>query len=217
LATSSRASSRAGRPRRFDEDTERELLMEAAVEVMTRSDYLEVSVADVLAEAGVSTRSFYRHFESKESLFIAVMRRDADLVGQLLARVVANASSPRAAVEAWLDAYLACFYDPRRSRRTMLWGSAAAASPAVATAHAESRHNIVGPLVKALRAGRRSGDLCSPSPHRDAMTILALVAVAVGIPGHRRKRSAARDHVIRYAWPALGLPLPKRRSQAAAS
>jgi AcrR family transcriptional regulator len=85
---------RLGRPRRFDGDTERQLLMDAAIKVMTVDCYPEVVVADILAEAGVSACAFYRHFDSKEALFVAVMRRDAELVGQSLDRIVNDAADP---------------------------------------------------------------------------------------------------------------------------
>jgi AcrR family transcriptional regulator len=202
-------SPRLGRPRRFDGDTERGLLMDAAIEVMTSGNYLEVSVGDVLAAAGVSTRSFYRHFESKEVLLIAVMRRDAEAVGELLDRAVSEAHDPAAAVQAWLDNYLNCFYEPKRARRTTLYASPAAnSSPAVIAEHAALHQILARSLTKALRAGHRAGALHSPKPHDDAMTVLALVSVAVNQRGDvvmTRTRKAARDHVMRFAWPAIGL------------
>lgn len=201
-------SSGLGRPRRFDGDTERRLLMDAAINVMPGRDYLEVAVADVLAEAGLSTRAFYRHFESKEALLIALMRRDAESVGQSLDRAVDRATDPSLAVAEWLDGYLAVFYEPHRASRTTLYSSPGArASPAVVAEHAELRQIVVRSLVSALRAGHRVGALHSPAPHRDAMTVLALVGVAVGPPGGFRTRKGARTHVMRFAWPALGLPL----------
>jgi AcrR family transcriptional regulator len=215
-SASPRPSARLGRPRRFDGDTERKLLMDAAIKVMTKGDYLEVAIADVLAEAGLSTRSFYRHFESKEALLVALMRRDADKVGQSLDRVVADAPDPASAVTAWLDSYLAGFYEPKRARRTTLYSSPGArTSQAVNAAHAELQQVVVRSLVTALRAGHRSGALYSPDPQHDAMTVLALTNTAVGIAGLRRSRRAARDHIMRFAWPALGLTA--RSSQPTAS
>ena len=143
-----------GRPRRFDGETERNLLMDAAIEVMTGSDYLEISVGDVMAAAGVSTRSFYRHFESKDALLVAVMRRDAEAVGQLLDHAVSSAPNPAAAVQAWLDGYLGCFYEPKRARRIALYASPGAnASPAVVAEHEALHQILVRSLTKALRAG----------------------------------------------------------------
>ena len=164
-ASSPASTAGLGRPRRFDAETERRLLMDAAIRVMTGSDYLDVTVADVLAEAGLSTRSFYRHFETKEALLIALMGRDAAAVGHLLDRAVDRAGDPVGAVTAWLDGYLAVFYEPGRSRRTMLYASSGArVSPAIVAEQAELRQVVVRPLMRALRAGHRTGVLHSPAP-----------------------------------------------------
>ena len=91
-----------GRPRRFDDQTERRMLIEAAIRVMAADGSGSLSVGEVLSESGLSTRAFYRHFESKEMLLEALMLREAAAVGRSLARVVAEAPDPVAALEAWL-------------------------------------------------------------------------------------------------------------------
>jgi hypothetical protein len=73
--------------------------------------------------------------------------------------------------------------------------------------------NIMSSLVKALRAGHRSGQLRSPHPLSDAITVRALVAVVVDLSGRRRSRRAAREHVTHFTWPALALPLPHPQYQ----
>ncbi len=55
------ARASAGRPRRFEPADELRRLFDAALVVMQRNGYADVAVADILAEAGLSTRSFYRH------------------------------------------------------------------------------------------------------------------------------------------------------------
>jgi AcrR family transcriptional regulator len=66
LAGTGRALTSVGRPRRFEPQDELRLLFEATLAVMQRNGYADVAVADILAEAGMSTRSFYRHSESKD-------------------------------------------------------------------------------------------------------------------------------------------------------
>ena len=51
------------------------MLMDAAVRILAKSDLHEMFVVDVLSEAGLSTRSFYRHFESKDDLLRALVLR----------------------------------------------------------------------------------------------------------------------------------------------
>ena len=69
---------RAGRPRRFEAEDELRILFDAALVVMERNGYHDAAVADILAEADLSTRSFYRHFESKDQLLCALYRREAE-------------------------------------------------------------------------------------------------------------------------------------------
>ncbi|HUZ56880.1 MAG TPA: helix-turn-helix domain-containing protein [Streptosporangiaceae bacterium] len=58
----------AGRPRCFEPAGELRLPLDAMLRVMERHSYADAPVADILAEAGLSTRSFYRHFLSKDQL-----------------------------------------------------------------------------------------------------------------------------------------------------
>ncbi|MGH3169992.1 MAG: TetR/AcrR family transcriptional regulator [Trebonia sp.] len=51
----------------------RQAILRAARMVFTRDGFARANVADVAAEAGVSKRTLYKHYGSKESLFIAVV------------------------------------------------------------------------------------------------------------------------------------------------
>src|ERR1043165_7878251 len=73
-----REPDKVGRPRHLDDDTERRKIMDAAVQGIARNGYGQMSVGDVLAEAQLSTTSFYRHFHSKDALLAAVIRRDGE-------------------------------------------------------------------------------------------------------------------------------------------
>jgi AcrR family transcriptional regulator len=198
---------RVGRPRKFDSETERRMVMDAALRVMARSGYADTSVGEVLSEAGLSTRAFYRHFDSKQDLLVALMQRDTLAVGRSLEQAVKAAGEPVAAIGAWLDAYLDVFYEPRRAARVEFFSSSAmrAAYP-MGDAVREIRTIHCRPLIEALRAGHGEGSLVSPTPEADAYSLYALVGAAVDRrDGRFRDRAAAREHVMRFAWPALGL------------
>ena len=202
------ATPTVGRPRRFDDDTERRMLVEAAIRVMSRGDDASLALGDVLAEAGLSTRAFYRHFESKEALLEALMLREAAAVGRSLARAVAQAADPVAALEAWLERYLDVFYEPRRARRAAQLSSAAfrVSRPSAqmmmemrriscrATRRRAPRRTRGRPPLLADAGGRRVQHL--QPDHRE--------------PGRERRgrlRPDARGaHVQRFAWPTLRLP-----------
>ncbi|MGO8861872.1 MAG: TetR/AcrR family transcriptional regulator [Acidimicrobiales bacterium] len=196
-----------GRPRKFDDRTERRRLIEAAIRVMERNDYSEMSVGDVLAEAGLSTRAFYRHYDSKEALLETFLLDEAESVGQALGRVVAAADDPVSAVEAWLERFLDVFYEPRRARRAaMLAAAAARASGPSAEMMARMREIACRPLVEALREGHDAGVLRSPRPEADAYSIHSLVIASMDAADNGGvDRAGTKAHVMRYAWPALHL------------
>lgn len=196
-----------GRPRRFDDVTERGMLIDAAVRVMARDEDSAMSLNDVLAEAGLSTRAFYRHFDSKEALLETLVLREAEAVARSLTKVVRQAPGPVAAVEAWLDRFLDIFHEPRRAERAALVSSAVSlTSRPSAQLMAEMRRMSCAPLAEALRAGHADGSLHSPVPEADAYCIYELVATGrTGMDPSERTREVTRAHVLRFAWPALGL------------
>jgi AcrR family transcriptional regulator len=198
-----------GRPRRFDDKTERRMIMDAAIKVMARNGYAGMSVAEVLSEAGLSTRAFYRHFDSRETLLVALMRRESESVGRSLERAVALAPHPVAALEAWLECYLDVFYEPRRAARTALFASPAVrASYPLADELREQRRIFCRPLIEALRRAHEAGAVRSPTPEADAYSMFALVRAATDQHDPQfQDRMAVWAHIIRFAWPAFELPV----------
>jgi AcrR family transcriptional regulator len=66
-------------------------LLAAATEAFVRCGYAEVTVADVSAAAGLAKGTVYRHFTSKEEMFLAVVSAAVDAV---LAGFCAGAPEP---------------------------------------------------------------------------------------------------------------------------
>jgi AcrR family transcriptional regulator len=199
---------RPGRPRRFEPEIETQMILDAALAVMQRNGFEDVTVSDILEEAGLSTRSFYRSFESKDDLVRAMYRRDAEAAAQRLRRRVEAAGTPRAAVEAWVDEILSFGYSTAKSQRVVLMGSPAARR--VAHYEDESRHAaevLIAPLLEMLERGRADGSLPLAEPGVDAPTIYAMAMGLVqrASAGDRRlSRSEALGHCLRFCLPALG-------------
>jgi len=205
----STGSPRPGRRRHHEPDAEVRLILDAALVVMRRNGYAAASVADILDEAQLSTRAFYRHFDSKDALLRAMYRRDAGSVARQLRAATDAASDPVSALEAWIDGYLGVFFDPRKAQRSAVMtseGTRRAAGYHEEQERAEAE--LMAPLVDVLRDGMGAGVFCSTAPERDAATIYAVVT-STGTarrPGAGRfNLDAARAHVQRFCWPALGL------------
>jgi AcrR family transcriptional regulator len=192
-----------------DPGDERKLILDAALRVMRQNGYAAAQISDILGEAGLSTRAFYRHFESKDDLLLAVFRDNAESTSRQLSARVLAADTPRAQLEAWVDEILSLGYDRRRARRAALFASGAARRTAgYAEENRRAEQSLIDPLLDVLRAGVRSGDFPAADPDTDARTIHAVVwrfvvDAMAGAP--TATFEDARRHVQRFVLPALGV------------
>ncbi len=75
---------RHGLPRRFIVHNQRERMLLAVAEAVAEQGYVTTTVADIIARARLSRRTFYEHFADKEECFLAAYDT---VVEQLLAAV----------------------------------------------------------------------------------------------------------------------------------
>src|ERR1700730_7092723 len=100
--------------------TEKSNIMEAAYRCLMDSSGGAVSITDILTAAGLSTRAFYRHFESKDGLLLAMFRSDSDVVMAELRTASAAAASPVEALRRWIDGMLRLTVEEPRRRRVLI-------------------------------------------------------------------------------------------------
>ena len=180
---------------------ERRALIDAGLAVLRRRGSEGCTVADVLAEAGLSTRAFYRHFASKDELVLAIYARDAQPTQARLRERLDAASSPRAAFEVWVDETLALGFDARRARRTQpLAKEGLRLQAQFPREFAEMEAAVIDPLVDLLRA------FAGADPERDARSIHAVTwaLVEARFAGGTLTREEAKAHVLRFCLRAIG-------------
>jgi AcrR family transcriptional regulator len=200
---------RAGRPRRFEAEDELRLLLDAALVVMERNGYADAAVADILHEADLSTRSFYRHFESKDQLLCALFRREAEEAAIRLNAKVDAAGDPRAALDAWIDEILSFGHQRTKAARVTVLGSPAAMR---AEGYETEMHHastlLMTPLEALLAEGKTDGSFPMADPAADAPLIQSVVWAAAGLNPARAKPSTkaeASRQVRSFCERALGV------------
>ena len=83
-------------------------LLDATYAVMRRTGELDPRVSDIVREAGLSNQAFYRHFQSKDELLVAVLADgQRQLVATLDERMRARRARRAARVRAWVEVVLA--------------------------------------------------------------------------------------------------------------
>jgi AcrR family transcriptional regulator len=93
-------------------------IVDATYRLIERTGGLDPSLREVLAEAGLSTQSFYRLFRSKDELMLVLLddgRRK--LLGYLEHRM-ARSTTPPDKVRAWVEGVLAQASNPEAAART---------------------------------------------------------------------------------------------------
>lgn len=157
---------------------ERERIQRAAFALISDASPSRTSVRDILREAGLSTRAFYRHFRSKDELILTMYRTAARRLGEELSALVAEAPGPAQALEAWVRHYLAVVFDPRRARQTAVLASAEVrAVPGYDQVREEQAVAHRTLLAEVIRSGRRLGVFSAATdPDEDARAVMSVVA-----------------------------------------
>lgn len=82
-------------------------LLQAMAKVATAKGLAATTIADIVREAGVSKRTFYEHFDSKEACFLALYRAASGAALKTLREAVQPDRPWQTQVEQVLGAYLA--------------------------------------------------------------------------------------------------------------
>jgi AcrR family transcriptional regulator len=161
---------------------QRARLLAAGCEVCAERSYAEASIAEIVRRAGVSTRSFYRHFDSKQACFLAAL--------------AAAAAELEAAVVASLDGDAAASLEAARGARTHSRSSSARAA-------------VLAPAAVAALALRAVLDeLCA---HPQLARTLFVDALCAG-PAALRQRAAALEHAQQLLPVPAGVPTQAREA-----
>lgn len=86
--------------RKYEDELER--LLAATFRVMRDRDTADPTVSDILAEAGLSTSAFYRHFPTKDDLLVTLLERAHELTRAHIDERVAATRDPRDRVAEWI-------------------------------------------------------------------------------------------------------------------
>lgn len=151
---------------------ERQALVSAAQRLLARDARDPLRVDDVLGEAGLSTRAFYRHFHGRTELFLALFAAEADRAAERLHTRLARATTAEAKVRTWVEVILALAYDSRLAARARLFAGERASLAREFPAEVERCvRTQLGPLEQVIAAGRDEGTFPGADPVADARAV----------------------------------------------
>ncbi len=157
---------------------ERSRIIEAAYACLSAPHSGPVPVAAILDRAGVSTRAFYRHFESKDALFIAMLQRESDELVARLERIPQTVSGgPVAELHAWIAYMFELANDPRRaSKIDVIESDEVRMAKGYWDVRGKIRSERERSLIGILERGQRLGTFPDTDPAADAAAISGAVS-----------------------------------------
>jgi AcrR family transcriptional regulator len=163
-----------------DGGPEVELLINATWAVAARTGSIEPGVREILQEAGLSTKAFYRHFRSKDELLLVALDRASHVLVEYLEYRMAREPDPLAKIGEWIEGCLRQAVNPSAARRILPWTLAFGRIASLFPEQLERNQDaIIALLEGAIREVVASGAGHTPDPAGDAQIIFAFTGHTV--------------------------------------
>ncbi|QEU94299.1 TetR/AcrR family transcriptional regulator [Streptomyces kanamyceticus] len=145
--------------RRVPRHEREQQIIDVAVQVFAKRGFHAASVDEIAELAGISKPMVYLYLDSKEGLFLACLRREADrLVAAFQGAAATGGAAPELRLHAALLAFFA-FVAEHRDSWVVLHRQASELSEAIATAVAGARRAVLAEVAGLVLAGiTESGD-----------------------------------------------------------
>jgi AcrR family transcriptional regulator len=183
----------AGQGSPVDVNDEVNPLITATWTVAARTGTFEPSVREILQEAGVSTKAFYRHFRSKDDLLLVALETASSQLADYIESKMAPVPDPVPRIKVWIEGFVRQAVVPSAARRTLPWalgvGQLAHTYP---EQFDRSKALVIAPLEREISRAAVQGTAASPSPAKDARIIFGYTMDAI------------RHHLIRRTEPDMG-------------
>jgi len=170
-------------------------LLDAALAIMgTHGTSARARVADIVAAAGVSNDTFYRHFSSKDALVVALLEDGTERLASYIAHQMGKESTPERRVRRWVEGVLSQTREEAASTTlAVLWNGSS-----IGTGVTAGRHNASVPLAALLHEPFAA--LGSTDPEMDASLVAhaTLGKVADYLWARTRPSRAETEHITRF-------------------
>ena len=196
-----------------DAGAEVDLLITATWNVAARIGSFEPSVRDILHEAGISTKAFYRHFRSKDELLLVALEAGSVRLAEYIESQMgsASASDHLARIATWIESFIRHSSTSAVARRTFPLTLGVLGVSRLANVYPDqfdhSKELVMAPLQREIADAVADGTAHSPDPEKDAWIIFGYTMDA--IRQHRvHQTEPSADNIrqlVEFTYRALGV------------
>lgn len=183
-------------------------IIEATYRVIEHTGTVEPTIRDILAEAGLSTQAFYRHFPSKDALLLVLLDDGRRRLTEYLAHRMHKAHDPAAKVRTWIEGVLAQATDHDAAARTRPFlANMARLTEQYPDEQRAAVREMIDLLVTAIADGVARGTISSDTPSGDATAIyhLTISAMQSHVLARSTPPKAETEQVVSFSLRALGV------------
>jgi AcrR family transcriptional regulator len=193
--------------RRADDQLGR--LIRAAQDILDTDQ--DMTVPALVARAGMSTKTFYRHFESRDDLLFALLEEELTAGARTLERAVADCDDPGETLEIFIRTYLQFPRDHEsdKSRQAQVQRNQRlrAVNPVRADEAGAPLRRVLNGIISGLVDAGLVNEIDLELTTRSVLLLLNghLVDVAYAVSNGDHERLG--EHVLRSCFGILGIPV----------
>jgi AcrR family transcriptional regulator len=190
----------ARRVEAYEDEAQR--IVDATYRVIARTASVDPTVRDILAESGLSTQAFYRHFRSKDELLVVLLDDGRRRIVDYLAHRMAKATTPERKLRAYVEGVMAQAADEDAAARTRPF---VVQQDRLGDRFAEHQRTSVARLVELLHEPLRALG-SGRAVERDASAVyqLAFASMEQHVRDRTTPARAEIDHLVRFCLRAVG-------------
>jgi AcrR family transcriptional regulator len=184
-------------------------LIRAAQDILDTDQ--DMTVPALVARAGMSTKTFYRHFESRDDLLFALLEEELTAGARTLERAVASCDDPSEALEIFIRTYLQFpgdhESDKARQAQVQRNQRLRAVNPLRADEAGAPLRGVLSGIISELVDAGVVNEIDLQLTTRSVLLLLNghLVDMAYAVSHRDHERLA--EHVLRACYGILGLPV----------
>jgi len=155
-------------------------IMAAAEALLVARSYAEVSMNEIAEAAGVTKGALYHHFESKEELYLEMMRRDLQRKKTLFARAIESGSTCRERLGSLTRAFFSLPVNERDLIKLVRRDISFFAEPARSELIHMYQSSLPQIIEPAIAQGIHDGELAPADPRLLSWFFVAQVEITLG-------------------------------------
>jgi AcrR family transcriptional regulator len=181
-------------------------LLDAAFTVMSRHGTTSrVRVADIVAAAGTSNDTFYRHFPSKDALVVALLEDGTQRLASYLGHQMGKEEAPEGKIRRWVEGVLSQTHEQAAATTlAVLWNGSSVGAGVTA-----GRHNASIPLAALLHEPFSALGSLAPEMDASLVTHATLGKVSDYLWARQRPTREEVDHITEFCIATATSRLPQ--------